>query len=105
MLSQKEILKNRKTFGETDKGIAAVFKALSDVNRYRTFRILVNQPKLTVGDIAQILDISLPLASQHIKILTQNNLLQKERVGKRIFTKLEHGNPFVRAIVKIIQEA
>jgi len=57
-----------------------------------------------VGDIAQILDISLPLASQHIKILTQSNLLQKERVGKKIFTKLEHGNPFVRAVIETIKK-
>lgn len=103
MVSQKEILKNRKTFSETDKSIAAVFKVLSDVNRYRTFRILIEQPELSVGDIAQILNISLPLASQHIKILMQNNLLQKERAGKKILTKLELGNPFVQAIIKTIK--
>jgi DNA-binding transcriptional ArsR family regulator len=105
MLDQKEILRNRKTFGENDKSIATVFKVLSDVNRYRIFRLLVDQPKLSVGDIAQILDISLPLASQHIKILTQSGLLQKERHGKKILAKLEHGNPFVQAVIKTIKHA
>jgi len=51
------------------------------------------------------LEISLPLASQHIKILTQANLIKKERDGKKVFPKLEYNNPFVRTIVKTIQLA
>ncbi len=104
MLSIKEIQKNRKIFNETDKIIVAAFKVLSDVNRYRIFRILVEQPKLSISNIAQILDISLPLASQHLRILVQANLLQKERVGKKIFPKLEHDNALVPAIVKTIKQ-
>lgn len=105
MLNASDIQKNRKLFSEIDINIATTFKALSDLNRYRIFRILVQQPKLTVSDIALILDISLPLASQHIKILTQANLLQKERNGKQIYSKLEHDNPFVKGIVKTIHQA
>lgn len=104
MLSQKAILKNRKVFSKIDKSMAAAFKVLSDVNRYRIFRLLVEQPELTVGDIAHILKISLPLASQHIKILEHANLLQKERAGKKIFPKLKHGNPFVQAVITTIKQ-
>ena len=104
MISAKEIKTHRNLFTPTDIKIAAAFKVLSDVNRYRIFRILAEQPKLTVSTIAKILDISLPLASQHIKILTIANLLQKERVGKKIFPKLEQANPLVPAIVKTIQQ-
>lgn len=104
-LSKQEILKNRKILGETDRSIAAIFKVLSDVNRYRIFRVLVEQPKLSVSTIAQILDISLPLASQHIKILVQANLLQKVRDGKKVFPKLKQDNPFVPAILKTIKQA
>jgi len=105
MLNAKEIEKNRKIFSKSDKSIAAAFKVLSDVNRYRIFRILAQQPKLSISNIAQILNISLPLASQHLKILAQADLLQKERDGKKIFPKLEHSNPFVQAIIKTIQQA
>jgi len=69
MLSTKEIFAKRKIFHDTDSKMVLTFKVLSDVNRYRIFRILAAQPKLSVSDIAQILKISLPLASQHIKIL------------------------------------
>jgi DNA-binding transcriptional ArsR family regulator len=98
-------MKNRKLFSETDQSMAMSFKILSDVNRYRIFRLLAQQPKLSISNIANILDISLPLASQHIRILTHANLIQKERYGKRVFPKLEHGNPFVQAVVKTINLA
>lgn len=105
MLTEKEVKKNRKVFSESDKTMAAAFKVLSDINRYRIFRLLAEQPKLSISDIAEILHISLPLASQHIRILTHVNLIKKERYGKMVFPQLEHDNPFVQAVVKTIQEA
>lgn len=105
MLNEKEIKNKRKLFSETDKAMVTSFKVLSDINRYRIFRILAEQPKLSVSNIARILNISLPLASQHIKILTNAKLLQKEKFGKKVFPKLEYGNPFVQAVVKTIEEA
>jgi DNA-binding transcriptional ArsR family regulator len=106
MLAEKEIQKNRNIFSESDKNMVVVFKVLSDINRYRIFRLLlVQQLKLSIGDIAQILHISLPLASQHIRVLTHINLIKKERYGKMVFPQLEHENPFAQAVVKTIQEA
>jgi len=105
MLSKKEVLKNRKIFSETDKRMTVAFKALSDISRYRMFRVLLKQPQLSITNIAQILNISLSLASQHLKILTHADLLQKERKGKKVFPKLEHENPFVKLVVKTIQQA
>ncbi|MFA6427908.1 MAG: metalloregulator ArsR/SmtB family transcription factor [Candidatus Magasanikbacteria bacterium] len=105
MLSEKEIQNNRKIFSETDKSMAAAFKVLSDVNRFRIFRILAQQPKISISSIARILNISLPLASQHVKILTHAKLLQKEKNGKKVYPRLEYANPFVQAVVKTIQEA
>ncbi len=105
MLSEKEIQKNLKILSDTDKRMAAMFKVLSDVTRYRIFRILVEQPKLSVSTIAQILNISLPLASQHLKILVHANLIQKIRDGKKVFPTIEQSNPFVPAILKTIKLA
>lgn len=103
MLSEKELLRNRTILSETDQQMAATFKVLSDLNRYRIFRILVEQPKLPVSAIALILGISLPLASQHIKLLAHAGLIQKERQGKKVIPKLKKDHPFVLAIVKLIQ--
>jgi DNA-binding transcriptional ArsR family regulator len=105
MLSKKEIQEGRRILTVADKSMAATFKVLGDVNRYRIFRVLVEQPKLSVSAIAEILNISLPLTSQHIKILVHTNLLQKVRDGKRIFPKIKQDNPFVPAILKTIKLA
>ncbi|MBP9761020.1 MAG: winged helix-turn-helix transcriptional regulator [Candidatus Magasanikbacteria bacterium] len=104
VLSPQEIQKKQQLLSETDTHMAAAFKVLSDVNRYRIFRILADQPQISISNIAQILNISLPLASQHIKILTQANILKKERKGKKIFPKLAYENPLVPAVVQTIQE-
>lgn len=105
MLSEKEIQNNLKILSDTDKRMAATFKVLSDVNRYRIFKILVEQPKLSVSIIAKILNISLPLASQHLKVLVQANLIQKIKDGKKVFPTIEQSNPFVPAILKTIKLA
>lgn len=103
MLTKRELEEKRKILSESDKTIAAAFKVLSDLNRYRIFRILAEQPKYSVSNIAHILNISLPLASQHIKVLVHAGLIQKERGGKKVFPKLEYSNPFVQAVVKTIE--
>lgn len=105
MLNAEQVLEQRKILSETDEKMAATFKVLSDVNRYRIFRLLVEQPKLSVSALALVLDISLPLASQHLKILVDANLLQKQREGKKVFPKLKQENPFVPAILKTIKLA
>ncbi len=104
-LSELEIKQKRKLFSESDASMTAAFRVLSDVNRYRIFRILGEQHELSISNIAEILNISLPLASQHIKILTHAKLIQKQKDGKRVFPKLEHNNPFVQAIVNTIAQA
>ena len=100
MLNKKEILKNRVAVSKINKSMVVIFKALSDVNRYRIFYILIEHPELSVSTLAHILNISLPLTSQHIKVLEHAGLLQKQRVGKRIFTKLEHDDPLAQCIIK-----
>lgn len=105
MLTAKELRDNRKLYNGNDAQIVSMFKALNEINRYRILCILTKNPNLSVGDIAEILKISLPLASQHIKVLTQCHLLQKVRDGKKVIPQLKQDNPFVKAIVEVIQKA
>lgn len=104
MLTAKELRDNRKLFNGNATQIVSMFKALNEINRYRILCILTKNPNLSVGDIAEILNISVPLASQHIKILTQCHLLQKIREGKKVISKLEKDNPFVKAIIHVVQQ-
>lgn len=101
-LSQTEVHKYRTTFTETDRDLSALFKILSDINRYRIFVLLMGSARISMGNLAKILNISVPLTSQHVKIMVQAGLLQKQRNGKRIYPKLDHENPLVKIISRTL---
>lgn len=100
MLTGKKITKIRKAFNGTDQRV--IFKILGDTNRYRIFEMLGKQPRISVSDMAKILKISIPLASQHLKILEQGNMLEKEKQGQKVYYKLKADNPIAHAITKEI---
>jgi DNA-binding transcriptional ArsR family regulator len=100
MLTDKQITKIRKAFNGADQRV--IFKILGDTNRYRIFEMLGKQPKLAVGDMAKILRISIPLASQHLKILEQGNMLEKEKLGQKVYYKLRVDNRIAHAITREI---
>ena len=100
MLTKKQIERIRK--GLNGSAQRAIFKLLSDANRYRIFQILNKQSELIVRDIAEILEISTPLASQHLKVLELGGLLEKEKQGQKSYLKLRTDNPVAQAIVREI---
>jgi DNA-binding transcriptional ArsR family regulator len=53
-----------------------------------------------VSDIAKILKISIPLASQHLKILEQGDMLIKEKIGQKVYYKLKGDNKIAKSISK-----
>lgn len=98
MLSDIQITKIRKGFNGTDQ--RAIFKILGDTNRYRIFEMLGKHLKVTVSDIAKTLKISIPLSSQHLKILEQGEILEKEKHGQKVYYKLRTDNRIAKAISK-----
>lgn len=98
MLTDKQIVKIRKGFNGVDQ--RAIFKVLSDTNRYRIFEMLTKQARLGVGDIAKVLGVSVPLASQHLKILQQASVLEKEKMGQRVYYKLRRDNKTAQSIIQ-----
>lgn len=83
--------------------LAPVFAALADENRYKIYSLLFLIKELCVTDIATILDISLPLASQHLRILEQAELIMKERMGQMICYMLNHNHPFNLHMKRILK--
>ncbi|MFA5991631.1 MAG: metalloregulator ArsR/SmtB family transcription factor [Candidatus Doudnabacteria bacterium] len=96
MLTDKQITKIRKAFNGTDQRV--IFKILGDTNRYRIFEMLGKELQLTVSDIAKVLKISIPLASQHLKILEHGNMLEKEKQGQKVYYKLKADNRIAKSI-------
>lgn len=100
VLRSKDKNNNPKIFCSTDLSLSHAFKALSDVNRYRIFRALSAQPRLSIRDITTILNLSVPLVSLHMAVLVHAKLLRKERVGKKIYGRLGTCNLFVRSLTQ-----
>lgn len=96
MLTEKQIAKIQKSFNGIDQ--RAIFKILGDTNRYRIFEMLGKKAKISVTDIAKVLKISIPLASQHLKILEQAKILQKEKIGQKVYYKTRNDNAIAKAI-------
>jgi ArsR family transcriptional regulator, arsenate/arsenite/antimonite-responsive transcriptional repressor len=103
MLSPGEITKVRKYLGGKDEALSEVFKVLSEPNRCKMFRAIAKHKKLSVSDAANILNISLPLASQHLKVLLQGNMLLKQKDSRKVYYSLNRENPIVESVLKAIQ--
>ena len=103
MLSNQEIAKVKKYLGGKDEDLAEIFKVLSEPNRCKMFRFIAKYKKLSVSDAAKILDISLPLASQHLKVLLGGNLLTKVKEGQVVYYSLNDKNPIVQSILNAIE--
>lgn len=103
MLSDREVRKHRKLLHESDRELAATFKVLGDIHRFRIFRILAEEPPISVSSVAKILDISPPLTSQHIKTLVSAQLVTKTRAGKIVRLQLNAKNPAVAELIRSVR--
>ena len=68
-------------------GMAGAFKALGDPNRLRIIHLLATDTTGTLGvsDLAGILGISQPAASQHLKTLKSEGFVTSRREGFRVY--------------------
>jgi DNA-binding transcriptional ArsR family regulator len=104
ILTKQELATFNKLINGKDQRLAIVFNALSDLNRCKIFRLILKQdsPTICVSDLAQILKISVPAVSQHLKILQITGLIQRERRGQKTIFHATDGDPLIAAIKKAI---
>ncbi len=74
-----------------DKMYENFFKALGEPTRLRIVRLLA-QKELCVCELEEILNISQPRISQHLKVLKQARLVKERREGTKRYCKLDHDN-------------
>jgi ArsR family transcriptional regulator len=67
--------------------MAEVLKALGDINRMKIIRILASNPEesVCVIDMADMLGITQPATSQHIRVLKNVGILGSKRVKNRTY--------------------
>lgn len=69
-------------------GLSEVFKALADETRIRILYLLSIQ-ELCVCDIAEIMEMSLPAVSHHLRLLRMMRIVKHRRDGKNVYYSLD----------------
>ncbi len=68
--------------------LAELFKIFGDSSRIRILSLL-QQEKLCVGEISEILKLSPSAVSHQLRILRQARLVRYKKVGKEVFYELD----------------
>lgn len=71
--------------------VCAYNKAISDPNRMKMIKIVGSHEPSTmnVSDIADVLGISQPAATRHLKIMESTGLFTRKRVGSSVYYALD----------------
>lgn len=77
------------------------FKTLGDKTRLRILGLLRNR-ELCVCDLTEVLQISQPGVSQHMRRLRQSGLVKERRGGQWTYYSLNGENPFLGIILPLI---
>lgn len=70
------------------------FKVLGDKTRLRILSLL-QERELCVCDLTEVLEISQPGVSQHMRRLRQTGFVNERREGQWIYYSLNMGNPLI----------
>lgn len=79
--------------------MAIIFKALADPTRLKIIYALVQEEKLCVCEIAQIIHSSNATASHHLNYLKEQKLATSERIGKQMYYEI--ADYHVRQLIEI----
>lgn len=105
MLSPKEHRKLERYIDGLDVSrMAEVFDALSEPNRCLIFRALLKTNNVSVGQLAEVVGISQSLASQHLTVLKQADLVGKQKNGRTVYYHVNEHDALVRAIGRAVDD-
>lgn len=88
--------------GRSSQRLAMMFGALSDTGRFGIFRLFMRHRDLCVTEVANIFAISVPAASQQLKVMELSGLVERERRGQKICYCVRRSDPVVRSLVRIV---
>lgn len=104
MLTAREKTALKKYISDSDDRLHVIFDALGEQNRCNMFRLFIKNTNLNVGEVADLLGITVPLASQHLKMLESLDVLERRKIGREVFYKINDQDSVVRSIIRSILE-
>lgn len=102
MLSKSDLNGIKKRYISGSDHWIKYFDALGDPVRYKIFKILASNQNICVSELAKMFEISVPAASQQLKVLEQNGLIIRRRIGQSICCCVKKDEPAVKSIIKLI---
>lgn len=81
-------------------------KGIGNEHRYRMLQALIKGPR-TVNELVDIIKLSQPAISQHLRTLKESDLVTDERKGQEVYYSLntEHTLSLLTALVKDIEKS
>lgn len=104
MLTSQEKTVLKKYISDSNDRLHMLFDALGEQNRCNMFRLFIKNTNLNVGEVAELLNITVPLASQHLKMLENLSVLERRKIGREVFYKINEQDPVVQSLVRSILE-
>jgi DNA-binding MarR family transcriptional regulator len=93
MLTKQQTTTIQQSINKTDDHLPLLFQALGEHRRFQLFCLLIDHPGLCVTEIAKVLGVSVPAASQQLRILGRMNCWE-----------IRLGNPDIDALVAMCQK-
>lgn len=82
-------------------GWPRLFHALADPTRLRILKLLIQRPEFCVSEVAKALGLSVPAASQQLKVLEHAGFVRKVRLGQKTCHELRLNDHAVRALLEL----
>lgn len=87
------------------KEITRNLKALADENRIRILNLLYRKKDLCVCEIREVIGLSQPTVSSHLKLLENSNLVTYKKDGKWINYRISNGiDKKIKQMLDIVAE-
>lgn len=103
MISKHEIKQIQDEQSKESTFVPRLFSALGDTTRWRMFLLLIDYKDLCVTDLANVLRISVPAASQHLRTLELSGLISKKRMGQSMCYHVQSNSPATSLIVRVVK--
>lgn len=101
MLQSSEVRSLRTQLNKEKSELPRIFQALADQSRWKIFQLLLEHQDICVTEIANVLDISTPAASQQLKIMETSGLIKRERDGQRICYRIRDDSSTIRSVIRL----
>ncbi|MEX1059299.1 MAG: metalloregulator ArsR/SmtB family transcription factor [Candidatus Saccharimonadales bacterium] len=83
-----------------EEHLVSILQLLGDKTRYKIFKILLSKKEYCVSEVADMVGISVPAASQHFRLFELVGLVDKKRYSQMICYVLKDDEALVQDLVK-----